>query len=556
MRTGWIVTLALAAAGMPALAAPPAKPRLIVVIAVDQFSDELYRRYRTTFTGGLKRLGGGISFTGYQSHAATETCPGHSTILTGRHPAGTGIVANTWRDQATGAHVYCVSVPGVADPEARGPQHLRVETFGDWLKRSRPLARVISVSGKDRAAIMLGGHHADAVYWWKDGVGFDTSPYAGPAGELVTAPAQAFDAAQFARWRAAPPQLWPDALPPACAALQQPHRFGGIEQSGKVPPDIAIAAEKAGIDGRDFPTQLRASPIFDPMTLDFASRLIDRNRLGHGPDTDLLAVSLSATDLIGHRYGNGGAETCVQMGALDRALGTFLAKLDRLRVPYVVALTADHGASDAPERAAERGVPATRIDPASFVKALNAHLQATLALQSPPIAGDDPQELSIVTSEPASRARVQAAALAWLKAQPDVVAVLTADQVVAAVTSPGKPVTALSLAERLHESYDPARSGDIQVEFGEHVTIGMPHKAGEAVAGHGTPWDHDRRVPMLFWWPGIRPMQRKEPAETVDIAPTLAAIARVPAPPVDGRCLAIVAGSCADDARGRALSPN
>jgi len=95
---------------------------LVVAIAVDQFSAELFQHYRTSFTGGLKRLSNGIAFTGYQSHAATETCPGHSTILTGRHPAATGIVANTWFDARSGSSVYCVSVRGTADPDARGPQ--------------------------------------------------------------------------------------------------------------------------------------------------------------------------------------------------------------------------------------------------------------------------------------------------------------------------------------------------------------------------------------------------------------------------------------------------
>ncbi|WP_420138783.1 alkaline phosphatase family protein [Sphingomonas sp.] len=540
-------TLLAAATGMisAAEAAPP-RPKLVVAIAIDQFSAELYERYRPSFTGGLKRLGEGIAFTGYQSHAATETCPGHSTILTGRHPAATGIIANTWFDTKRGTNVYCVAVPGAADPDARGPQNLRVSTFGDWLKQAQPKARVVSISGKDRAAIMLGGHKADAVYWWKDGVGFTTSAYAGPATAAVTAPAAVFDHALFARWKANPPQLWPTEVPAACRALEQPHVFGKLAISGTIPPDLARTAEEGDfLNSAQFKDQLHISPIFDPMTLDFVDETIDRLKLGHGPATDLLAVSLSSTDYIGHRYGNGGAEMCVQMHALDQALGAFLAKLDRLGVPYVVALTADHGGNDAAERVVEHGIKAERIDPAAFVKALNDALQAQLGLTSKPIVGDDPQQLTInVGPDPALRARVRDAAVAWLKQRPEVAAVFTADQTAAAVPPRGKTPDQLTVLERFHESYDKERSGDIQVELSEHASIGMPRRPGDNVAGHGSPWDYDRRVPILFWWPGIAAEPRADPIETVDIAPTLAAIVKVPTPQVDGKCLASVAERC------------
>lgn len=550
MKAGrWMAAALAAAAACPGpveAATVPPRPRLIIALAVDQFSAELFQRYRAGFTGGLRRLADGISFTGYQSHAATETCPGHSTILTGRHPSATGIVANTWFDVQSGSSIYCVAVRGTADPDARGPQNLRVSTFGDWLKQAQPAARVISISGKDRAAIMLGGHKADAVYWWNDGVGFTTSSYAGPTTAAVTAPALAFDKALFARWKAAPPKLWPTNVPATCQSLEQPHLFGKVSSSGKIPPEPSQTVETGDFLNRsDFQDQLRVSPIFDPVTLDFAGQTIDRLRLGHGSATDLLAISLSSTDYIGHRYGNGGAEMCVQMAALDQALGAFLAKLDSLGVPYVVVLTADHGGTDAAERAREHGVDARRIDPAAFVKRLNDALKLQLGLAFEPIVGDDPQQLSInVGPDEALKAKVRDAAMTWLKQQPEVAAAFTAEQTAAAVPPPGKPADQLSVLERFHESYDRERSGDIQVQFTQFATIYMPRSAGDAVAGHGSPWDYDRRVPILFWWPGAAPEQRPEPAETVDIAPTLAAITQVPTPEVDGKCLDVVAGHC------------
>ena len=535
--------LALAAA-LPVLAAPPpSPPKLIVAISVDQFADALFRHYRPAYSGGLARLAGGIGFTGYQSHAATETCPGHSTILTGDHPAHTGIVANEWFDVATGSSIYCVSVPGTADPGARGGQYLKVDTLGDWLKRARPGARVIAVSGKDRAAIMMGGHHADAIYWWADRAGFTTSRYAAPATPAVMEPARTFDTALFARWRASPPALWPAEVPARCVAMEHPQSFGTLTLSGHVPPDGAKGIEAGDfLHSADFADQLRASPLFDAETLRFASDLIDHDRLGHGPATDLLAISLSATDYIGHRYGNGGPEMCAQVAALDHALGIFFARLDALGVPYVVVLTGDHGAEDATERAVAEGGTAQRIDGAAFVAALNRAVKAEVGLSYDPIMGGDPQQLLInVGPDPVLRGRVRDAAVAWLKARPEVAAVFTADQVIAAAPPPGKPVTDLSLAERFHESYYPGRSGDIAVAYREGTTLFIPHRPGDIVATHGSPWDYDRRVPILFWWPGAPEEQRHEPAETVDIAPTLAAIADIPAPPVDGHCLPQVA---------------
>src|SRR3978361_674998 len=125
--------MALVTTAAHAPSAPPVKPKTIVAISVDPLSSEVYQHYRPSYVRGLKTISSGIAFpVGYQSHAATETCPGHSTILTGRHPAATGIIANSWFDAKTGSTVYCVQAPGSADPNARGPQNMRVTTLGDW----------------------------------------------------------------------------------------------------------------------------------------------------------------------------------------------------------------------------------------------------------------------------------------------------------------------------------------------------------------------------------------------------------------------------------------
>lgn len=524
--------------GASAQASPPPKePKLVVAIAVDQYAWSLFQRYRPTYVGGLKRLGEGRVFLGYQSHASTETCPGHSTLLTGDHPSRTGIVANNWYDRDSGSSVYCVSVSGVADPLAKGASNLKVDTLGDWLRAKHPDARVTSISGKDRAAIMMAGHHPTSVFWWDDGLGWGTSKYAGPADAKTVAPAVAFNRKLFASWDETPPELWPTALPEPCAPLAVPHTFGRLTLSGGIPPESAKGVTQ-GAKWRTsaaFAPEFRTSPLMDRTTLEMAAELVKAQGLGRRAQPDLLAISLSGTDHIGHRYGSGGAEMCVQQASLDAALGAFLAKLDALDVPYVVALSADHGGIDAAERL---GPPARRVDTGKIVNGLNAELRTKFGFGYDAINGDDANQLllGLPPEDDKRRAEVMATALGWLKAQPDVADVFTAAQVAAAAPPRGRPPGDLTMLERFAESFDAARNGDIIVNYAQFASLGMPSQLGQNVAGHGSAWDHDRQVPILFWWPGVAPADAG-PIETVDIAPTLAPWLHIAAPDVDGRCI-------------------
>lgn len=546
----------LAPSPSPAANAP--RPRLIVVISVDQFAASVYGRYRNDYSAGLRRLSSGIAFpVSYQSHAATETCPGHSTLLTGDHPSHTGIVGNTWLDRSAGKSLYCVSI-ATGDPSARGPQNLRVTTLGDWLKQAHPNARIVSISGKDRAAIMMAGHHPDLVAWWMDGLvdgkpvfGFQTSSYAGPAGPGIQRLLKKRDDAIVASWRKGPPRLWPTDIPSQCQALERARRFGDVEIEGVVPPAAAVeaTAEPGFLKHTNFTNELHASPLYDSLVLDFAADMAKRWRLGTRATPDLLAVSLSATDYVGHHYGNGGAEMCEQVHALDQSLGTFLGRIDKLHVPYMVVLTADHGSVDAPERLREQGIAAERVDPAKFLEALNTHLKQALDVSWNPIKADDAQDLYIAPpGDAAFLARVRLEALSWLRQQPSVEAVLTRDDVAAAIPPAGKSAADLTLAERMNESYDPSRSADIFVEFKKYSTLGWPTGSSIYIAGHGSPWDYDRQVPILFWWPGAPSLTTPAPAETIDIAPTLAATIGITPPAIDGHCRAEVV-SCAPSAQ-------
>lgn len=222
---------ALVATGASAAPAEPAEtPKLIVAIAVDQFSGNLFDEWRGRFTSGFKRLAGGVVYTaGYQSHAATETCPGHSTLLTGKHPSKTGIIANAFRDPDTGKTVYCVNDPGVVlahDPKAQpvSPKRLVASTLGEWLKAASPQSRVVAVSAKDRAAINMAGHNADGTFWLSEGYGFTTYMAPGADAAKALAPVAGYNASIAKVWKTRPKWTYAHA---DCRASAGAWTFGG-----------------------------------------------------------------------------------------------------------------------------------------------------------------------------------------------------------------------------------------------------------------------------------------------------------------------------------------
>ena len=511
----------------PSEAQAPAPPKLLVVISVDQFSANLFDEYRPQWTGGLARLASGTVFrNGYQSHAATETCPGHSTLLTGDHPARTGIISNNWIDQKVGrsdVSVYCIedeSAPGTSSTAYKvSPKHLMVPTLGELMKARWPASRDVAVAGKDRAAVMMSGHTPDQLWYW-DGRQFATDLAAAPP------PSIAATNAAVARMIAAPSAALQS--PPFCSARAQ-----AIPVEGHAPVGAGNFARSAG-DAQAF----EISPEFDAAILAAAAGLTRDLRLGQGDAPDVLSIGLSATDYVGHDYGTEGQEMCLNLFELDRELGDFLSYLDSTGVDYAVALTADHGGQDLPERLRLHGVPdAQRVDPALAASVVGKSIGAKLGLSGPVLLGDVSGDMYVDRSlSPADRARVLDSAVRFYRAQPQVAAVFTRDeleQTPIPATTPDK----WSLIERARASFDPRRSGDFVVLLKEHVTpIGH---VTTSVATHGSPWDYDRRVPILFWRPGFRGATVNAPVDTVDIMPTLAALIELPLAPgsVDGDCL-------------------
>ncbi|MBA3880992.1 MAG: alkaline phosphatase, partial [Sphingobium sp.] len=307
-----------AAPAMPASAAKSA-PKLIVVISVDQFSADLFAEYRNHFTGGFRRLLTGAVFpSGYQSHAATETCPGHSTILTGMRPARTGIIANNWTDlKAARADksIYCAEDESVPGSTSLGytvsDVHLLVPTLGERMKIANPATQTVSVAGKDRAAVMMGGHKVDELWWW------DGKKFASYAGRATPQSVTRVNAAVADRVAAGQPPL---DEPDYCVTRNRAVAIGAGKTVG------TGRFERAPGDARPF----RASPEFDGAVFSLAAALVQEKNLGKGAATDIISIGASATDYVGHAYGTEGNEMCLQLAALDETMADFFEKLDSL----------------------------------------------------------------------------------------------------------------------------------------------------------------------------------------------------------------------------------
>jgi predicted AlkP superfamily pyrophosphatase or phosphodiesterase len=289
----------------------------------------------------------------------------------------------------------------------------------------------------------------------------------------------------------------------------------------------------------------RASPDFDRTVLDLGEALRRDMKLGEGKATDLLILGLSATDYVGHGFGTQGSEMCIQLMALDEALGGFFRNLDATGIDYLVMLTADHGGFDIPERHREHGAPdAIRVDPALNAATMAKALAARLKLGGDVLYGDGAFGDMYVDRKlnPAQRARVLREAVATYRRHPQVAAVFTKAELAAAPAPRGSP-DGWTLIERAKASFDAERSGDFIVLLKPRV-MPIADTSRGYVATHGSPWDYDRRVPILFWRKGMTPFEQSLAVETADILPTLAATIGVPIAPgtIDGRCLDLDAG--------------
>jgi hypothetical protein len=442
------------------------------------------------------------------------------------------MTGNDWYDRTANGATGCVGDTGVAPVafgglrgrERHGPKNLRVPTLADEMRRQLPIPpRVVSVAKKPRSAIGLGGH-AGTVVWVEDlGVIATSDAYT---------PAPWPDVERFARDRRPARdygETWTRRLPLAAYRFEDASPFestpGGWTR--EFPHRLVSPTRSAD---RAFVEQWERSPWNDRLVTDLALHLLRSRRLGRGPGTDFLGLSLSSLDHTGHAFGPESHEVQDILIHVDIAVGRLLQALDRDVGPgrYTLALTADHGVSQIPERLAAAGQDAGRISSTDLRKIVD-DLATTLVGEGPHTMLYSGNQLHF-TAASIDRLRKTPGAFdgvrAAIEAIPGVARVYDAAELASS-----EPTTDGFLAAwRL--SYVPGRSGDFVVLPRANWIVSSDR------ATHGTPYDYDRRVPLVLFGAAVRPGRYSEPASPADIAPTLARLAGVRLPAAEGRVLA------------------
>jgi predicted AlkP superfamily pyrophosphatase or phosphodiesterase len=498
--------------------APPAasRPTLVVLITVDQMRPDYFDRWKSQLTGGFKRLAsGGAFFTdAHQDHAITETAPGHASLLSGRFPRSTGITRNL-------AGVIDANSPLIGHPgPGASPFRFRGSALFDWMHAATPDSRALSVSYKDRGAILPVGRSKQEVYWYVSTGRFTTSRwYRDSLPDWV----KAFNARELPRSYAG--KSWNLLLP--ASAYAEPDSVP-IESSGRgfvFPHTLSASPDTAA-------AQLPGFPFMDEITAALALDGVNALGLGKGPAPDLLAVSFSATDLIGHRYGPDSREIHDQILRMDRILGGFLDSLFKLRdsTSIAIVLSADHGVQPYPELNNGRLTPAP----------LRPNLAPALELLKKMItdSGGNPGALdfesgalflvrdSVKVSDRWARIAVDS----FIAVTRRIPGVLRVDRLGDLAR---RDLAKDAVARRWVQMFPP----DTPVEAVVTLTPGS-YWGAYPIAQHGTPHPQDSNVPIVFYGPWFKPGRYGQFVRTVDIGPTLAQVLGVtPTEPLDGRVL-------------------
>jgi arylsulfatase A-like enzyme len=487
---------------------------LIVFITVDQMRADYFERFLPQLTGGLGRLyhGGAVYLDAHQDHAITETAPGHSVTMSGRFPAHTGIVAN-----ALGVGDAQAPLVGGGGPGA-SPFRFRGSTLIDWLRVKDPRSRALSVSRKDRGAILPLGRAHQSVYWYAADGRFTTSTY---YADTLPTWLNELNAKQIPQSYAG--KVWDLLLPakeyPEPDTVAQENFGSGVAFPHGFPADPAQAARL-----------FTEFPPMDSLTAQVALAGLNGLGLGRGPQTDILAVSFSTTDAVGHRFGPDSRELHDQVIRLDRYLGSFIDSLYKLRDSsrIAIALTADHGVAPYPELRAQREhKPAERVNVASVMAKVMERLRAAHADSSAVTLEEgiltmDRAALSRAGISPDSLLTAVAAALRGL------VGVARVDLVRDLARA---DTTRDVVARRWLHMLPPDSEAELVLSLAPYA-----YYAGVEMATHGTPNDYDTHVPEIFYGPWFTPGRYTKRSTVADMAPTLAAIAEVkPTELLDGR---------------------
>jgi hypothetical protein len=514
------VAAALILATIPAsfASAYDAHPKLVVVIVIDQFrGDYLERYYRQFGEGGFRLfLDHGANFTECNfDYANTRTAPGHATLFTGAYSNGHGIVANEWwepqkRKMVTSVEDDDAKPVGLAPDQTKGdqtkgkagasPHNLLADTLGDELKlATQGVSRVLSLSLKDRAAVLPGGFAADAAYWIDPKSGaWITSTY----------------------YRPDLPQ-WAHEFNTSNRAAKYWDR--DWEANGEV---LRSTRHRKGKDGSDasFYEVVGSTPFGNEYELEFAKELVVYENLGAGEATDLLAISLSPNDILGHQVGPDSPEMAAMALALDRELADFFNFLGH-RVGLAnmwIALSADHGISALPDAAKKLRIPAANLDAGKLEARINGALTAKFSPGHAasyikldyPVAWLDQDAFNAVhvKEHDAETAVGEAMKQAGLR-----------DYFTKSQLAEGE-VPANALGKKFLNSYSP-EGGWYVMGVPEIYTVGSSKGTD-----HASPYTYDTHVPLAFYGLPFRPGTYRTHAEPVDLAVTLASLLGINAP--------------------------
>ena len=465
----------------------------MLAIVVDQFRYDYLMRFRADYSSGLDTLlkTGAVFTSANLEHFPTVTAIGHSTFLSGAMPSGSGIVGNEWYAREEHRAVTSVSDPGTnllgGKGEGSSPHRLLVSTIGDELKIANGgKSRVIGISLKDRAAILPAGHMANGAYW------FDSE-----AGAFVSS------------------SYYFEDLPAWVKDFNQGHaadKFGGAKWLDHTLPS----------DHKQLYAALAASPFGNELIEAFAERALQAEQLGTHETPDVLAVSFSSNDYVGHQVGPDAPEIREMCIRTDRLLGQLFQAVDRQAgmANVLVVLTADHGVAPVPEVNMNRKMPGGRIPQATFTHAVERALdmrygedkwivssaEGAIYFDQPLIAGKklDPAEVDHV-------------ALQALIGLPHVFRVYTREQLENSVPSD-------VVGRRVVNGFYPRRSPDLEILLEPYWLF------AESGTSHGTTFSYDSHIPLIFMGAGIKASEYTQPAALNDVAPTLAVILNVEPP--------------------------
>jgi predicted AlkP superfamily pyrophosphatase or phosphodiesterase len=500
-----VVLMALLAPPVPASSGPET-PRLILLVAVDQMRYDYLPRFAESFTGGFRRLldEGAVFTNAHLDHYPSVTAVGHATMLTGAPPSLSGIIGNDWYDRTEKRNVTSVEDRatrriGAGPAIGSSPHRLRVSTVGDELKMAHPGSRVVSLSFKDRAAILMGGRMADVALWWDHQTGaFVSSTWYGetlPEWVSTFNDARPADAWVGKEWRA-------------------------VGENGE---QEALLGRMPDAPGPGYYASVYNSAFGNELLVNLAKTALQEEGLGTREDTDILAVSFSCNDAVGHGRGPHSAQIRDITVRTDMGLDRLLQAIDRQvgLSQTLVIVTADHGVAPVPEQMQAWRMPGGRFSREDLETAAREALEKAFgpgqwlegrAGSALYLDWDLMEEKGV---DPDAAQRVLASAIE--KVRPTWRA-YTRRQLLEARVPPDP------WSQRVLLSFDRERSGDVDVLLEPYW---MSSSSGTT---HGTPYSYDTHIPLMLMGPGIRPGRYNDTVALNDLAPTLTTLLGVETP--------------------------